>query len=272
MEATNLSLPSSSRTKQGEKVKDEETRRLEEKKESRESRNRSDSCERKDNKTTEQCLDFSKHSETHSDKVRKSNKTDDKDKIKSSQKHNKSSLELSKGDVDKETTLSKSLSPMPDRKRHLSDNSLKREMYIGSKNDSTSHVKASLHSPQSRLPSALSSERPLTSFKVTDRVDYSKGPYSTSSGKASTEQDMPENLCIKDKQKEQKLHDAEPGSKTECNVIKTQTVDTTTTVTVTATLNIITSDIGTKERSYKRKGNISTFSKRSRIRKKHYLF
>lgn len=250
IEATNLSLPSSSRTK-----KEEEGRR--EDKRDRETRTRADSVERKEAKASDQCLDFSKHTDSYCDKKKtKHSKTDDLDKIKGSSKLNQSSVEATSGHAETEKEINgKAVSLLSDRKRHFSDNSVRRELYQSSKSDSASHVKPALHSPPQRHKMVSSPDRLSNSSRTSERKETVRSPYTSSNSKMAIEQDMPENLCIKDRQKEQSSHkDVKAEVKRESSVVRTQTVETATTVTVTGTLNIITSDIGLKDKSFKRKG------------------
>ena len=256
VEATNLSLPSSSRSKQGDKPKEEDIRRMDDKRD-RESRVRAVSDDRKETKSSEQCLDFSKHSETHCDRKRsKTSKTGDLDKIKSSSKLNQSSVDTSKShtDIGKEIRAI----TVTDRKRHLSDNSLKRDSFGVCKSDVPSHIKTALHSPPRRHKAMTSPDRAQNISKHSAKKETVRSPYASSTSTAANEQDMPENLCIKDRQPEHKPdNETKHTDKKEIDVVKTQTVDTSTTVTVTSTLNIITTDIGLKDRSYKRKGKLS---------------
>lgn len=257
LEATNLTLPSSSRSKQGEKQKDEESRVSEDKKE-RDCRSRVDVDERKETQSADQCLDYSKNNGVQCDKKRaRPNKTDDTEKIKSSLKVPQNTSDTSSKhhtDPFNDSTC-KSATSVPDRKRHLSDSSLKRELYGNSKTDNSSHGIHSLHSPPQRHKVASSPEQTSNRERYPDRKYIVRSPYETF--KPVVEQDVPENLCIKDRRKEKSDKETKSGSKMETSVVKTLTVDTTTTVTVSSTLNIITSDIGYKDRTYKRKGKLS---------------
>lgn len=247
-EATNLSLPP---TKQGEQRRDEDF-------EDRDAGVKAEldvniKSDHHDHKAVHSahgrdpchCHDNSTVPTEGSERTRgKSSKTDDRDKIKSSSKAMKSppickqesntSGRFTHCDIKPDTARSRNAAMSPDsgRSRHLSGSSVTSD---SRRRHTSSSSKSSLHSPSYRLKAPEGSEEksPATS---NDRKDYVISPYDSNCEKIIIEQDMPENLCIKDRKKDTVSRDAEGrADHVPLRRVLTQGVTSPISVTITTT-------------------------------------
>ncbi|XP_052818307.1 uncharacterized protein LOC128244317 isoform X2 [Mya arenaria] len=256
-EATNLSLPGSKSKCEMKKDDEQGMRETNIKCESYVKQKTQSEDVRKD--TPDVFMEYS-YSVEGSERTRgKASKTDDREKIKSSSKALKSpslastncwsennSIKFTHCDTRPSSVVDKTrirtISPEVSRERHISAGSIAGD--TSRKRQASSSSKASLHSPSYRQTALASPDHRSTPI-TTARKEYVISPFEASCEKITIiEQEMPENLCIKDKKPEIKTDsDNKADNKDEKDRgVVTLNVTSPISVTITTTVNTITSD------------------------------
>lgn len=260
-------MPSTSRDRQTERLKESDFGRHDIKKEPDKLNEKNETEGLK--LTVEQSSDKSKQIEGSERTRGRLTKTEDRDKIKSSTKVTRtvnSDSEVKKGT---DVCMPENLSKKPEKKVVDSSEIVvldsskaigRSEVYENGhdKNKQNSNgldvtnIHESEHSPLKHCPAGMTPQ--ISRFKrVTSPEDCVKRTSSPEKRKRLVspvgkrkdtdidEQEMPENLCIKDREKSK---DTRNTSETE--LVKTQSIVTTSTVNVNSVLNIITTDVNSK--------------------------
>ncbi|XP_053387028.1 uncharacterized protein LOC123561998 isoform X2 [Mercenaria mercenaria] len=267
LEATNLSLPSASRERQTERPKEVESGRHNIKKELDKSTEKEKVETDGSRLSGDQSSDKGKQIDGSERTRGRLMKTDDRDKIKSSAKFTRTHGIESDSKKASDTCLPENLSKKKPLEKKAVDSS---EVIIldspksvagtecsengkdSSKHNSNgninnrenghetpkhSPVEIKSHSP-SRHKRVTSPESCLKSSVSPDRRKRMVSPIGKKKEVCIEDQDMPENLCIKDRDKSK---DAKQVSESE--LVKTQSIITTSTVNVKSPLDIITTDV-----------------------------
>lgn len=267
LEATNLSLPSSSRDRPSDRPKEVETGRHDIKKETDKKVDKEKTDIESSRVPSEHSSDKSKQFDGSERTRGRLMKTEDRDKIKSSSKLTRSQTTESENKKSNDAcvpeNLSKKKKPVDNSEIIILDSPKSLVSNEQSENDNQESLKSnsngsitnrengiglSKHSPieiLARSPSRHSLvASPENCLKSTENSERRRRVYSPVGKRKEIyveDQEMPENLCIKDREKSK---EAKKGYESE--LLKTHSINTTSTVDVNSKLDINTTDVNSK--------------------------